>query len=147
MKGYIQTCLLALAAVALGQTGLGDLPDCAVRESSFSFYSCPCTNNNNNNNPKKKKPKETHWEVRLILKLIKSLYRKPVQPTFHKNATWPISNAIALALVGSKLSHAASRTLAPMQIKQVSTHNLRPPRPPRKVLQKTENHIRNYSGR
>lgn len=31
MKGYIQTCLLALAAVALGQTGLSDLPDCAVR--------------------------------------------------------------------------------------------------------------------
>lgn len=46
MKGYIQTCLLALAAVALGQTGLGDLPDCAVREQTkppffLSFFFPP----------------------------------------------------------------------------------------------------------
>lgn len=121
MKGYIQTCLLALAAVALGQTGLGDLPDCAVRETSSSFYSCPCT---------------TNREVPLILKRMKSCHRKPVQPTFHQNATWPISNAIALALVGSKLSHAASRTLAPIQIKRVSSLPLHTPPTSKKSYRK-----------
>lgn len=38
MKGYIQTCLLALAAVALGQTGLSDLPDCSVRTPYFVLF-------------------------------------------------------------------------------------------------------------
>lgn len=38
MKGYIQTCLLALAAVALGQANLGDLPDCAVRNQTSSLF-------------------------------------------------------------------------------------------------------------
>lgn len=66
----------------------------------------------------------------------KSCPRKPVQPTFHQNATWPISNAIALALVGSKLSHAASRTLAPIQIKRVSSLPLLTPPTSKKSYRK-----------
>ena len=123
MKGYIQTCLLALAAVALGQTGLGDLPDCAVREQTkppffLSFFFFPPSLLHTT---QKKKPQ------RFVLQ--NNIFRKLVHPTFQKNAIWPISNAIALALAGSKHSHAVSRTLAPMQIKQVSSYTFPSPSP------------------
>lgn len=82
-------------------------------------------------NPKKK-------PQRFVLQ--NNIFRKLVHPTFQKNAIWPISNAIALALAGSKHSHAVSRTLAPMQIKQVSSYTFPSP-PPGKSYRKLKPHL------
>lgn len=51
-------------------------------------------------------------------------------PIFQRNATWPISDAIAPVQVGSKHCHVASRTLASMQTNQVSNNPLSPSLPP-----------------
>lgn len=112
MKGYIQTCLLALAAVALGQQGLGDLPDCAVRTKPsppllFFFWA----------------HQFEQEKEKLVLIRESTNYRKLVHPIFQRNATWPISSAIALVQAGSRHCHVASRTLAPIQTNQVSNNH------------------------